>query len=517
MFRLDDTIVAASSPPGRSFRGLVRLTGPGTLAIVEQLTRQPLPPPRQLTATMVYLPITNVGVGVRCAVLPPLPPGESEYSLRSYKGEGVPFLHSGGFKSLPLPVMLAVWHEPASYTGQHSAEIQCPGHPALLERIIHQVIALGARLAGPGEFTFRAYMHGKMDLTQAEGVAAMIAAHGHAELAAAQKLCAGDLGRFGRELAEKLAELLALVEAGIDFTDQDDVTLITPAQALLQLQPLTAKLQELRKQSRSWGQLEALPRVVLVGSPSVGKSTLFNALLGQKRAVTSHTPGTTRDVLMEPLTLRDDVSGRRVEVMLVDVAGIQGSGQVGRVGQTSPRVDPPSGFIDLDAQAQTAARSAIDEADLLLVLHDPTAITDRRTPTMADHWQNKPTLHLLAQCDRLPEPVQGDFLPISALRGDGLDELRQRIIAMVGSRGISLTGNLLALQPRHASALHATHESLQQAIALLEPQVESPVLLEMELLAGHLRLALDALTSLSGNLSPDEVLDRVFAKFCIGK
>ncbi|NJL31758.1 MAG: hypothetical protein HC898_09065 [Phycisphaerales bacterium] len=192
MFRLDDTIIAVSSPPGRSPRGLVRMSGPACHSIVQELTGEPLPTVRHVVYRVVQLKATH------------------------------------GQQRLPLPVLLACWHGPHSYTGQNVVEIQCPGHPALLERLLHQVTGLGARLAGPGEFTFRAFMHGKMDLTQAEGVAALISATGQAELTAARHLCEGELGHWSQSLAQKLADLLALVEAGIDFTDQEDVVLITP-------------------------------------------------------------------------------------------------------------------------------------------------------------------------------------------------------------------------------------------------------------------------------------------------
>lgn len=453
----DDTIVAVSSPPGRSQRGLIRLSGPATDGILRKLLTQQaehadLPAPRMLTSVRLRTPA--------------------------------------------MPALLARFPSPASYTGQDVAELQVPGHPALLDRLIHTAIAHGARLAQPGEFTFRGFIAGRFDLTQAEGIAATIAATSDSQLKAASLLRQGKLGQFASDVVDMLATQLALVEAGIDFVDQEDVVPIGPADLDRNLLAIVNKLTELVAHSRSWGTLEALPRVVFVGAPSTGKSTLFNALLGSTRAVISEMPGTTRDVLAEPMTITTP-AGQRVEIMLVDIAGL----------------DRPDAL--LDEQIQAAARQAIGQADLVLHVIDDTGLH----PTLQPHLPpDIPTLIVRSKAD-LParDSAMTADLAVSVHQNLGLDELRSTIARSVGQRGVSITGEAMALQPRHEFALNTAVASLIAARQMLESQLTSHELLHMELVAGRMREALDALTELGGQMTPDDVIGRIFATFCIGK
>ncbi|MBB6428225.1 tRNA modification GTPase [Algisphaera agarilytica] len=374
---------------------------------------------------------------------------------------------------------------PHSYTGGDVAELQLPGHPALLDRVIHSALGLGARLAEPGEFTFRAYAAGRLDLTQAEGVAATINAISDGQLAAATHLREGELARFSTKHVDRLGNLLALVEAGIDFVDQEDVVPIAPRDLARHLGELQTELSSLLQQSRSWGAVEALPRVVLVGPPSAGKSTLFNSLLGHPRAVIDADPGTTRDVLAEPM----DLGGS--EVMLVDVAGLE------------------SAESSLDRDVQQQARDAIRTADLLLVVGEAAEL---------DH-ANCPQLRIQTKCDLSPEPISGrpdtDMLRVSGMTGEGLDALRQAIQQRLGERAVSVQANILALQPRHESALRDALAGLEDALLHVAP--EAHALDEIELVAGSMRQALDLLAGLGGQLTPDDVIGRVFSTFCVGK
>ncbi len=451
----DDTIVAVSSPPGRSPRGLIRISGPSARSILTRLTDANLAD-RTMTC---------------CRLL------------------------DGG-----LPALLTFFAGPRSYTGQDLAELQVPGNPALLDRLVHRIIAQGARLAEPGEFTFRAYLAGKLDLTEAEGVAATIAATSDSQLQAASLLREGKLGRFAVDLVESIGANLALVEAGIDFTDQDDVVPIAPAQLDANLAAIEAQLDDLLRHSRSWGALEALPRIVLVGEPSAGKSTLFNVLLGRERAVVSEAPGTTRDLLAEPLSL-DHRNGEVVEVMLIDIAGLD---------------DPRS---TIDEQMQAAAHQAIQSADLILLIADAEsdfAPPDSLAPTT-------PTLRVRTKADLLPcvadEPSanRNDVIQVSARTGHRLDQLRQAIALKLGERAISIAADMLALQPRHEAALRSARADLAAARSLLVSQRDAPAIEHVELIAGALRNALDQLAGLGGTLTPDDVIGRVFATFCIGK
>jgi tRNA modification GTPase len=449
----------------------MRLSGPQSGPILGQLVEAPQPPPAPRTLTPCRLHL--------------------------------------GAPDLTLPALCATFPAPHSYTGQDMAELQVPGHPALLDRVVHAAVTLGARPAEPGEFTFRAFLAGKLDLLQAEGIAATIAAVSDSQLQAATLLRAGRLGGLAAELVEALADALALVEAGIDFVDQDDVVPIAPAALAQRLTAVAAKLDDLLTHSRAWGALDALPRAVLVGPPNAGKSTLFNALLARRRALTGPIPGTTRDILAEPLTL--PVAGREAEVLLVDIAGL----------------DQPA--TALDSQVQAAARSAIARADLILEIHDgsrpaappavgpPAVVPPAACPPVS---ASPPTLTVLAKADaRDPRaPLPPGAILVSAHTGRGLPELRTALAQLLADRAVGVNAQMLALQPRHEQALRAAADHLARArawLAALPPRHRT--LAGAELVAAALRGALDSLACLGGAMTPDRVLGRIFATFCIGK
>jgi tRNA modification GTPase len=452
-----DTIVAVSSPPGRSPRGLIRFSGPDTRRIIAALIDDTVNdlPPRRVTTVRLTIP--------------------------------------------PMPALLSLSNAPHSYTGQDTAELQVPGNPALLDRLLHLAIHTGARLAEPGEFTFRAFLAGKLDLTQAEGVAATINATSEGQLNAAKHLTDGELGTLARNLVDDLGTRLALVEAGIDFTDQEDVVPITPADLHTHLNRIQTQLTNLLANSRSWGEVQALPRVVLMGAPSAGKSTLFNALLGQQRAVIHPIPGTTRDALCEPMTLTAH-NGTLSELLLVDIAGLTPT-------STNP-VTP------LEQKAQAAAQNAIDRADLILYIIDPTQPQNDPPP-----HTNTPTLTIHTKSD-LPQPSTTNHqspIQVSALTGQNLDTLKNSIANLLGDLPVSISAHMLALQPRHEHAIRSALTELTHARQRLSTQLTHRSLDDVELIADHLRLALNGLAALGGQLTPDDVIGKVFATFCVGK
>ncbi len=401
-----------------------------------------------------------------------------------------------------MPALVCCFAAPNSYTGQDTAELQIPGHPALLDRLLHRAIDAGARLAEPGEFTFLAFLAGKLDLTQAEGIAATIRATSDTQLKAARHLLNGELGGFARSLVDDLGTLLALVEAGIDFTDQEDVVPIGPGVLDEHLAGIQARLTGLLKNSRSWSEVEALPWVVLVGASSAGKSTLFNALLGRERAVIDPLPGTTRDVLCEPMKITA-ADGDEREWMLVDIAGLD---------------EPDDGVSSpLDAQAQAAARQAIQRADLIVRIID-SMDGEAASPHTGGH---APALTVMSKSDLIPEghptPDDPDTILVSAATGRNVDQLCHVIGERLGRLAVSVNAEMLTLQPRHEQALRSAQEDVSLARGHLAGQLKARAIDDLELIAGHLRQALNDLAGLGGQLTPDDVIGRVFATFCVGK
>jgi len=443
-------ILAVASPPGASLRGIVRVSG---VRAFELLT-------------------PHAELGVR----------------GTHRGR----LSLGG---LDVACLAFVFPGPGSYTGEDAVELQLPGNPVLLERVIDDLIESGrgrgieARRAEAGEFTARAFLNGKMSLTQAEGVAAIIAAQSDAQLRAGRLLAGGALGGLARGLADDLAGALALVEAGIDFTDQEDVVAIGPRELHQRVIALRDRIQDQLDRSVGTEQLDALAWVVLTGEPNSGKSTLFNALLGRTRAVVSEIAGTTRDVLAEPLSI--DTPHGPAEVMLVDLAGTDAAES------------------DLNRQMQAAARQAIERADL--VLHCVPV------GSIPGEIANFDRFTVRTKSDLDPARTTGHGIAVSAHSGDGLDALRTAIARRVADRAVSLAADALALRPRHEAALRSAARDLTETIALVESSQAERHVPRPELVAATLRAALDDLGRLAGNVTPDDVLGRIFATFCVGK
>jgi tRNA modification GTPase len=339
---------------------------------------------------------------------------------------------------------------------------------------LEAAIAAGARAAEPGEFTSRSYFNGRLDLSAAEGVCAVIAAQSDRELNAARRLLCGELSRRLRPTMDLLAQTLALVEAEIDFAGEENSVLDRP-QIAARIRQIETELAKLLTDSTRFETLSHEPRIVLVGRPNAGKSTLLNALAGTHRAIVSPTAGTTRDVLWASIMLPRGVA------MLADVAGID---------------DAASGD-QLDEQMRTAALGAVQTADVVVLVRE---VGDDR-PEL--DLPVEPHLRIRSKADL--SSAQLADLSVSAHTGLGLSNLRDRLDAL--AFGASPCGSTLALNARHIRCLDEAQSALRRADSTNQA----------ELIALELREALDALGAILGSITPDDVLGRIFSTFCIGK
>jgi tRNA modification GTPase len=438
-----DTITAISTTVAPGARMILRLSGPQSHCIAETLSG-----------------------------LLELPGGSAQRTFIS-------------FSDLQCPIWLYAFRSPHSYTGEDSIEFHLPGSPVLAKMLLDELYRQGARPAEPGEFTARAFFNGKLGLTEAEGVAATIAAGNDAELTAARQLLAGELVRRLSPITETLAQTLALIEVGIDFSEEQ-VTFLANEEVARRISEANESLEDLLDQSGRFEQLTHEPRMVFAGRPNAGKSSLINALARQSRAVVSDLAGTTRDVLSVPLDLPQ---GR---VLLADVAGLD----------IAIQGDDPQAQIDQSMQHH--AQRAIESADHVILIRE---CTDDRMPL---ELSIKPALTVLTKSDlnaKAPD-VHPGLLLVSSVTGAGLDRLRDELDLLAFGR--SHTGSTLALNRRHLSAIGAACEALHRA---LEKAAENAP----ELVAMDLRDVLDALGSIVGEVTPDDVLGKIFSAFCIGK
>jgi tRNA modification GTPase len=383
-----------------------------------------------------------------------------------------------------LPASIALWRAPHSYTGEDVAEIHMAGAPPLVTQVLADCLKRGARLARPGEFTLRAFLSGRLDLTRAEAVLGVIEARNAAQLDAALRQLAGGLSRPIHELRDRLLDVVAQLEANLDFAHESDVNPLGRAVLAAELESAAETLSALAGRLERRDRAAGNPRVVLSGPPNSGKSSLFNALLGQDRAIVSPRAGTTRDYL----TAACDLNGIVVE--LIDTAGLD----LAR--------DP----IETQAQGQRADQAG--QADLLLDCIS--------SDTWAAHSElmlgDTQSLRVWTKCDLgRPELAQAsEAIVTSAATGEGLDELRVQMARLLSSSKSE------ADSP--ASTAARCRDSLAGAKAALE--AASRTLRNgggEELVALDLRLALDELGKIVGAIVTEDILDRVFQRFCIGK
>ncbi|MCH2103620.1 MAG: tRNA modification GTPase [Planctomycetes bacterium] len=451
-----DTICAIASPPGRGQRGVIRISGDRASAIVEAVWRGE--------------DALRLEAG-RCVL-----------AGRLFDGQG------------EQPLLLLWMPGPRSFTREDVAELHLPGAAPLLERALARLVELGGRLAEPGEFTRRAFESGRIDLSRAEGVLSLVEARSEAARRSAVALLFGGLDVRVGGLRDGLSELRALCESSLDF-DSTDTSDVPATEIDERLRAVEAKLEEARGWEAARGVEAGAPRVVLVGAPNAGKSTLFNALgSGTQEAIVSDHPGTTRDRLERAWRVG------ALEVELADLAGIE------------------EGVAGPDEAAQRVGAAARDAADHVLWVVDARRGMDE--PSLLAEREDLPaeisrTL-VWAQCDRagaLEAPPRAlaheSWVGVSAQTGHGLSDLAQRVAeALERGEGLGV-GRELSL--RHSEALGRAATSVQEGRAAWEQGTP------LELLADELRVATDHLDEIAGRTTPEDLLDRIFARFCLGK
>ena len=399
--------------------------------------------------------------------------------------------------SLLDEVIVSVFRAPNSYTGEDGVEISCHSSKYIVSETIGLLCEMGCRMAGPGEFTQRAYLNGKMDLAQAEAVADVIAADSKAALRVAQSQLRGEYSAAFKELRDALVRLSALVELELDFSEEE-VEFASREMIIGLAESAIAKMSRLRDSYRVGNALKNGVPVAIVGAPNVGKSTLLNALLGEDRAITSDIPGTTRDTVEESIVIEG------VRYRFIDTAGIRETEQmIERLGieRSLAKIrDAAIVICLLDATKKDESEQMLSKVESLIDAENQKIIV----------VANKSDLngHVKEELSGLSEGA----ISISALRKEGLRELEKAIVKC----GFADTDeHVIVTSARHYNALSSAVESLRAVVRAVREGISE------ELLAEDLRAAICDINSIfastSDSITPDEVLGEVFGKFCIGK
>jgi tRNA modification GTPase len=453
-----DTIAAISTPPGRGGIGIVRLSGPQAASIAVQLVslRHPLEHGRARLADVL--------------------------DSAGNEGERID------------EALVTLYATPNSYTAEDVVEIAAHGSPVVLELLLRRALDLGARLAEPGEFTQRAFLAGRLDLTQAEAVRDLIEAQTLTQARLAASQMGGALSRRVAPVKQSLVELIALLEAGIDFAE-DDVDVAPKTEIALRIDALTPPLAALEASFARGRIVHDGLSLAIVGRPNAGKSSLFNRLVERDRAIVTATPGTTRDTVTERISLDG------IPLELVDTAGLR------------------EGLREILEEAEqlgiARSREALADATLVLVVLDATQPLNDEEHRLLEAVQGRPALVAINKSDlkRVTSPTNEiagiPAQQTSALTGEGIPALRERILALATGGAASEPGMLTSL--RH-------HQAITTALSALGDASQANAnAIPHEMILLDLYRALWALDSLTGQTTSDDILNLIFSTFCIGK
>jgi len=445
-YKTQDTIAAIATPPGNGGVGIIRISGLSASEIAKQLTNKYFLPRQAL--------------------------------FTSFKDENQTIIDSG---------ILLYFPNPSSYTGEDTIELQGHGGTIVLGMLLKRVLSLGARLANPGEFTERAFLNNKLDLTQAEAVADLIESSTEQSVRSAQKSMQGVFSEQINELVDELTELRVYVEAAIDFVDEE-IDFLSDGVVEKKIKKIAEEIKKIQKTATQGRLLRDGMTVVLAGKPNVGKSSLLNALAGHEAAIVTEIAGTTRDVLKEQI----QIDGMPLHI--IDTAGLRESDNV------------------VEKEGIRRAHEQIKQADKILLLIDS---TDPETDSVINSLPNNHNItiiynkiDLLGKEPRIIESPDGTQIYLSVKKQLGLDLLTDYLKKSVGFNGE--TDNVFIARQRHIDTLGKGQEFVESAILQLQNKAG-------ELVAEDLRQAQNSLAEITGAFSSDDLLGKIFSSFCIGK
>ena len=498
---LDDTIVAIATPPGRGGIGVVRLAGARALELASPMLRlkHELEPGRAVFGELV----DPCGAGAPAREKPgvadtdmaapgrPSARNAGEDISRASRGEtraGAPAPHEPSRRI--DEVVVTYFAKPHSYTTDDIVEISAHGSPVVLRHVVELCVAAGARLAEPGEFTMRAFLNGRIDLTQAEAVRDLIDSQTLYQAKVAAQQLEGALSRRLQPIKKQLVELLAVLEAGIDFAE-DDVSVMADATIIERIAAVRTPLEQLGA-TFAYGKIvhEGLT-LAIVGRPNVGKSSLFNRLVERERAIVTATPGTTRDLVSETVAIAG------IPVKLVDTAGIR---------------------MALDEAEEIGIRKskeALADADLVLVVLDSSQAETTEDAELLRLTENRPVIVVENKCDLRSSGqwtvTSGQRVRTSAVTGEGIAELRAEILRHIGDEGGVQAESGFVTNVRHQGLIKDSLAALEAAKNAVAGKVPH------EMLLIDLYSALRPLDAITGATTTDDILNLIFSTFCIGK
>ena len=455
----DDTIAAISTPPGEGGISIIRVSGSQALSIADEIFHGETEPSQSPSHRILYGHIKTRETG-----------------------------------EIIDEVLLMVMKSPKTYTAEDMIEINCHGGYFVTQSVLTEVLSCGSRLAEPGEFTKRAFLNGRIDLTQAEAVLDVIRARTAASLRLSLDHLGGRLLNEMESVKEGLVSVLAQLEMAIDFSD-NEIQIMNSDQLKLTCERMLHRIGRLIETSNSGRFIRDGIKLTIVGKPNVGKSSLMNALLEEDRAIVSPAPGTTRDTIEEWL----NIGG--LSVQIVDTAGF--------------------GALDdeIGEEGERRATDRMERADLVLLVADGSCHLEEKDISIIRRLKSKKFITVVNKIDleqkidetHLRGEIRGPLVKISALKKLGLDELEKFIVDSIMDGSSIPPDSVIITHVRHLRALQKTSDSLQRAIESLNKGLSE------EFIAADIREALVHLGEITGDTTTEEVLDTIFSEFCIGK